>query len=295
MGGFSHEREVSLISGKGVAQALIRKGYNVIEYDLQNGRELVEFLMREKPDVVFNALHGNWGEDGEIQGMLDMLQIPYTHSGLKASLLGMDKEISKNIAQSCGIKIALSEKTTVKDFFEKGSIVSMPYVLKPVCDGSSVGVFVVKNDNDLKQVCYDNQNMEIMVEKYVEGKELTVACINGTAHVVTEIRPTVKFYDYNAKYEDKTTKHILPAELPDEVAVKCKKWAEKLHKKLGCNSVSRIDIRYNEKDGPVFLEINTHPGMTPVSLVPEQAIYAGISYDDLCEMLVESAKCRIVE
>ncbi|MBR6663507.1 MAG: D-alanine--D-alanine ligase [Alphaproteobacteria bacterium] len=292
MGGFSHERDVSLISGKGVAEALRQKGFEVVEHDLQSGWGFLDVLKKEKPDVVFNALHGNWGEDGEIQGFLDVLQIPYTHSGMKAAMQGMDKEATKNIAESCGIIVAQSEKMRVKDFWRNGTNISMPYVLKPVCDGSSVGVFIVMNDEDMKQVHYDDENMEIMVEKYVFGKELTIGCIDGKACAVTEIRPKVDFYDYEAKYTDGVTEHVLPAEIPNDVAEKCKMWAELLHKKLGCNMVSRIDVRYNEKDGPVFLEINTHPGMTALSLLPEQAKYVGISYADLCEMLVNSATCR---
>lgn len=291
-GGFSNEREVSLVSGKCVAEALRQKGYKVVEHDLTNAWKLVDILQTEKPDAVFNALHGNWGEDGEVQGLLDMLQVPYTHSGLRAALLGMDKDITKYMAQSCGMKVAVSEKLKIKDFWAKGTLISMPYVIKPVSDGSSCGVFIVFNEQDLKQVHYDDENEEILVEKYIPGKELTISCINGKAYVVTEIRPTVEFYNYKAKYTDGVTKHVLPAEIPDDVAEKCKRWAEKLHHKLGCSSVSRIDVRYNEEDGPVFLEINTHPGMTPLSLVPEQAAYAGISYADLCEMLVESAACR---
>ena len=295
MGGFSHEREVSLVSGKGVAEALREKDFDVVEYDLQNGWDFVETLKKEKPDVVFNALHGNWGEDGEVQGLLDVLQIPYTHSGMRASLLGMDKDVTKYLARSCGIKVALSEKIKVKDFWNNGTMITMPYVLKPVSDGSSVGVFIIMSEEDLSQVHYDDENMEILVEKYIPGKELTVACINGKAYAVTEIRPKVEFYDYEAKYTDGVTEHILPAEIPEDVADRCKRWAEKLHKKLGCRMVSRIDVRYNEEDGPVLLEINTHPGMTPLSLVPEQAKYVGISYADLCEMLVNSAGCRSLE
>ncbi len=292
MGGFSHEREVSLVTGKGAAEALRQKGYEVVEHDLTDGRKFMEVLAAEKPDVVFNALHGNWGEDGEIQGFLDVLQIPYTHSGMRSSLLGMDKDVTKYLARSCGIKVAISEKIKVKDFWNNGTMISMPYVLKPVSDGSSCGVFVIMTEDDLRKVHYDNENEEIMVEKYIPGKELTISCINGKAYVVTEIRPKVEFYDYTAKYTDGVTEHILPAEIPDEVAEKCKRWAERLHRKLGCKTVSRIDVRYNEEDGPVLLEINTHPGMTPLSLVPEQAKYVGISYADLCEMLVNQAACR---
>lgn len=292
MGGFSNEREVSLVSGRCAAEALRQKGYDVIEHDLTDARKLTEVLKGEKPDVVFNALHGNWGEDGEIQGFLDMLQIPYTHSGVRASLLGMDKDITKYLARSCGIKVALSEKMKVKDFWSNGTMISMPYVMKPVSDGSSCGVFIIMNDEDLKQVRYDDENEEILVEKYIPGKELTVACIGGRAYVVTEIRPSAEFYDYRAKYTDGVTRHILPAEIPADVAEKCKRWAEKMHRRLGCRTVSRIDIRYNEEDGPVLLEINTHPGLTPLSLVPEQAKYAGIGYADLCEMLINEAGCR---
>ncbi|MBE6448289.1 MAG: D-alanine--D-alanine ligase [Alphaproteobacteria bacterium] len=295
MGGFSHEREVSLVSGRGVVAALKEKNYEVVEHDLQDAWKFLDVLKKEKPDVVFNALHGNWGEDGAVQGFLDMLQIPYTHSGMRSSLLGMDKDVTKYLARSCGIKVALSEKIKVKDFWNNGTMVSMPYVLKPISDGSSVGVYIIMSNKDLEQVQYADENMEIMVEKYIPGKELTVACIGGKAYVVTEIRPKLEFYDYEAKYTDGVTEHILPAEIPEEVAEKCKRWAEKLHRKLGCRTVSRIDVRYNEEDGPVLLEINTHPGMTPLSLVPEQAKYVGISYADLCEMLVTSAGCRSLE
>ncbi len=294
MGGFSHEREISLITGKGVAEALRRKGYDVIEHDLTDGRRLAALVLEQKPDAVFVALHGNWGEDGEIQGFLDVMQIPYTHSGMRAALLGMDKELTKQIAAACGIAVAPAERLRVKDFWKFGTDIPMPYVLKPVSDGSSVGVFIIRSPEDLKQVHYDNENEEILVERFIAGKELTVSCIDGKAYVVTEMRPKQNFYDYKAKYTGGMTEHVLPAEIPSEAAETCKKWAELLHQKLGCRGVSRIDVRYNPVDGPILLEINTHPGMTPLSLVPEQAQYAGIGYDDLCEMLVEQACCRPV-
>ena len=246
----------------------------------------------EKPDIVFNGLYGNWGEDGEIQGMLDLLQIPYTHSGLRASLLGMDKQLTKTIVEQNGVKVAPGERTTARLYKEKGTKIPFPYVVKPVSDGSSVGVFIVTNPEDAAKVSYDNPERELLVEAYVEGRELTVMCLEGKAYVVTELRTEEGFYDYRAKYTGGITKHILPADLPQDVTETCLRYAEIVHKALGCNSVSRIDIRYNPVDGPVFLEVNTNPGMTSLSLVPEQAAFAGIGYADLCAKLVEQADCR---
>lgn len=295
-GGFSAEREVSLVTGESVAKALRHKGYDVIEHDLQNGFELVRVLEKEKPDVVFNALHGNFGEDGEIQGFLDILQVPYTHSGVEASLIGMDKFWAKEICRQNGIKVAEGEKKTYADYLQKGTTILMPYVVKPVSDGSSVGVFIVKNKEDADKVFYDNPSREILIEKFIDGKELTCMVLEGEAYVVTELRPQKEaFYNYESKYTDGMTLHVLPAEIPDEAAEMCKKYAKKLHQVLGCNGVSRCDFRYNEKDGVVFLEINTNPGLTSLSLVPEQAKYVGISYEDLCAKLVETAVCRPIK
>ena len=292
MGGFSAEREVSLSSGKDIANALETKGYDVLLYDLKDAWDFVKVLQKEKPDVVFNGLYGNWGEDGAIQGMLDLLQIPYTHSGMRASAVGMDKHLTKYIAKTCGIRVAQSQKMTVREFFENGTIVPMPYVVKPVSDGSSVGVFIVETPEDVLKVKYKNIDREILVEKYIPGHELTVMCLEDRAYVVTELKASNEFYDYNAKYTAGKTEHILPAQIPYEVSEICKAYAEKLHQALGCNTVSRVDLRWNEEDGVVLLEINTNPGMTALSLVPEQAKYAGISYVDLCAKLVEGAKCR---
>ncbi len=292
MGGFSAEREVSLSSGQDIAKALEKKGYEVILYDLQNAWDLVKVLQKEKPDVVFNGLYGNWGEDGAIQGMLDLLQIPYTHSGMKASAIGMDKHLTKYIAKTCGIRVAQSQKMTAREFFKHGTIVPLPYVVKPVSDGSSVGVFIVHTAEDILKVKYKDLDREIMVEKFIAGHELTVMCLEDKAYVVTELKAAEEFYDYKAKYTNGVTQHVLPAELPYEVAEICKAYAEKLHQALGCNTVSRVDLRWNKQDGVVLLEINTNPGMTSLSLVPEQAKYAGISYEELCAKLVENAKCR---
>lgn len=291
-GGFSSEREVSLSASKDIEKALVSKGYEVVVHDLKNSWNFVKVLQKEKPDVVFNGLYGNWGEDGAIQGMLDLLQIPYTHSGMHASLVGMDKHLTKYIAKSCGIRVAQSQKMTAKDFFKNGTIVPMPYVVKPVSDGSSVGVFIVEKPEDILKVKYKDNDTEVMIEKYIAGHELTVMCLDDKAYVVTELKAEEGFYDYKAKYTSGMTKHIIPAEIPYEVSEICKAYAEKLHQALGCNSVSRVDLRWNEEDGVVLLEINTNPGMTSLSLVPEQAKYAGISYADLCAKLVEGAKCR---
>lgn len=292
MGGFSSEREVSLVSGQGVVKALKEKGYDVVPHDLKDVPEFIHILQREKPDVIFNALHGNWGEDGEIQGFLDMLQIPYTHSGMRASAIGMDKSITKKVCLAHGIKVPLGEKMTYREFKQNGTMVAMPYVMKPVCDGSSVGVFILKSEKDLNDVHYDNEDELILIEKFIDGRELTSAVLDGKALAVTELRAKGEFYDYEAKYTNGITDHILPAPLPENVTATCMRYAEKLHQKLGCNTISRCDFRYNPEDGVVLLEINTAPGLTPLSLVPEQARYCGIDYATLCEKLVEGASCR---
>ncbi len=292
MGGFSAEREVSLVTGQGAAEALGKSGYDVKTFDLTDVWALVQELKDNRPDVVFNALHGNFGEDGEIQGLLDLLQIPYTHSGLKASAVGMDKDLTKMVCRSCGIKVANGEKTTWKNLREHGTKISMPYVIKPVSDGSSVGVYIIKDVQDLSAVDDSEKDREILIEEYIEGKELTVSVLNGKALTVTEMRPKSGFYDYKAKYTDGMTDHIIPAELPKAAFETALAYAEMLHQALGCHTVSRTDMRYNEKDGVVVLEINTNPGMMPLSLVPEQFKHMGGSYEELCRILVEEAKCR---
>lgn len=294
-GGFSAERDVSLVSGKGVAVALKNCGYEVIEHDLTDVYKFMEILKTETPDVVFNALHGNWGEDGAIQSFLDLLQIPYTHSGMEASLLGMNKQLTKQICIENKIKTAAYEAMTFKEYKEKGTSVLYPYVVKPRNDGSSVGVFIVRTDDDKKQVFYDDENREILVEKFIAGKEITVAVIDDKPIAVTELKPNTQFYDYTAKYTDGATTHVLPANIDKQAYKTAMEYALKIHKLLKCNTLSRSDFRYNEQDGVVFLEINTNPGMTPLSLVPEQAKYVGISYEDVCKKLVENAKCRKIK
>lgn len=291
-GGFSAEREVSLSSKNDIASALKNKGYTVIEHNLTDVWAFLDILKNKKPDVVYNGLYGNWGEDGEIQGLLDMLQIPYTHSGLKASALGMDKYLTKLLASAAGVKVAQGEKTTAAAYLQNGTKVPYPYVVKPVCDGSSVGVYIVHNAEEAKNVTYTDSNLPLLIEQYIAGRELTAMCLNGKANVITELKTDCSFYDYQAKYTSGKTHHILPAELPEDVAETCKRYTETVYKALGCRSVARCDFRYNEKDGVVLLEINTNPGMTALSLVPEQAKYLGISFEDLCDILVKNAACR---
>ena len=291
-GGFSAEREVSISAKDDISSALKSKGYEVIEHNLVSVWNLLETIKEIKPDVVYNGLYGNWGEDGEIQSLLDMLQIPYTHSSAKSSVLGMDKDLSKLIAAQNGVKIARGVKTTFAEYKKNGSPVKFPYVVKPVADGSSVGVFIVKNEQDAQKVNYPSSDAQILVEEYIAGRELTAMCLEGKAYCVTELKAKNEFYDYEAKYTSGMTEHVLPAQISDNVANTCKRYAEIMHKALGCNTLSRCDFRYNEQDGVVFLEINTNPGMTKLSLVPEQARYVGISYADLCDKLVKNATCR---
>ena len=292
MGGFSSEKEVSISSGKNVVSALKKKKYNVIEHNLKDTKKFLAELNAQKPDVVFNALHGNWGEDGTIPALLDLLQIPYTHSGMSASVIGMNKYLTKLIASKAGIKTALGKKMTAREFIKIASTIERPFVVKPVSDGSSVGVYIVKKPEDIFKIRYTDPETELLVEKYIDGRELTVMCYQGKAHLVTELKTVKGFYDYKHKYTADETRHILPADLPPKVTKTCLSYAEKIHKKIGCKTVSRSDFRYNPEDGVVFLEINTHPGMTALSLVPEQAKYIGISYEDLCQNLVEEATCR---
>ncbi len=292
MGGFSSESEVSINSGKSVAQALRKKGYEVIEHTLTDTTKLISELNKEKPNAVFNALHGNWGEDGAIPALLDLLQIPYTHSGMTASCIGMNKYLTKLVAEKANIKTAFGRKMTAKEFITIGATLARPFVVKPVSDGSSVGVFIVEKPEDIFKIRYDDPTTELIIEKYIPGQELTVMCYQGKAHVITEMRAKEGFYDYNNKYTAGKTLHILPADLPEDAAQTCLSYAEIIHNRLGCKTISRSDFRYNPEDGVVFLEINTHPGMTDLSLVPEQAKYIGVSYEDLCQTLVEEAACR---
>jgi D-alanine-D-alanine ligase len=294
-GGWSAEREVSLNSGAAVAKALRRSGYDAIEIDV--GRDIAARLAELKPDAAFNALHGQWGEDGCVQGLLEILNIPYTHSGVLASSLAMDKQRTKLVLRDIGVP---SPTGKIMSRFEAagGHAMEPPYVIKPNAQGSSVGVHIIrKGDNrppeELKSAKWALGD-EVLVEQFIAGRELTVAVKGGEPLCVTEILPATDFYDYEAKYADGGSRHVLPAPIPDAVTRRCLDLAARAHTALGCRGVSRSDFRYDpDRSGEqvFFLEINTQPGMTGTSLTPEQAAYRGMSFEALCAWLVEDASC----
>ncbi|MDO1559755.1 D-alanine--D-alanine ligase [Brevundimonas sp. 2R-24] len=298
LGGLSSEREVSLVSGRECAAALRRVGYRVTEVDA--GRDVAEVLSRLKPDVAFNALHGVWGEDGTIQGVLETLAIPYTHSGVLASALAMDKAKSKAVLKAAGVSVpggGLYDRHEVA----RRHVIEPPYVIKPNAEGSSVGVYLVREGANgfVAEVGAPDwaYGDEVMVEPYVAGKELCVTVIGEAAGpralTVTDITPAKGFYDYEAKYAPGGSKHELPAALPPAVFERCLREAEAAHTALGCRGVSRSDFRYDADTGVlVLLEVNTQPGMTPTSLVPEQASFVGTSFEELMRWMVEDASCR---
>ncbi len=296
MGGRSSERDVSLVSGKGCAGALVEEGYEVVEIDPSVG-DFPAALQAAKPDVVFNALHGRWGEDGCVQGLLELLRIPYTHSGVLASALAMHKQRAKDIYARAGVPVVKSLVVDRKAAVA-AHLMEPPYVVKPVNEGSSVGVFIVrKGDNRPPEALASAQwsdSVQWMVEEFVPRRELTVAVMGSQALAVTEITTSLEFYDYQAKYAAGGSRHILPAPIPESVAAEAMQLAERAHIALGCRGVSRTDFRYDDSNGKhrlVALETNTQPGMTPTSLVPEQAALKGISYRSLCRWIVEDASC----
>lgn len=295
-GGWSPEREVSLNSGAACAKALRQKGYDVVEIDAQ--RDLAARLLETGPDAVFNALHGQWGEDGCVQGMLEVMGLAYTHSGVLASALAMDKQRTKLVLRDAGVP---SPEGRIMSRFEAagGHAMEPPYVVKPNAQGSSVGVYIIqKGDNrppgELASKTWVLGD-DVLVEKFVPGRELTVAVMGERALCVTEITTSLAFYDYEAKYAPGGSEHVLPAPIPDDIARRCLDLALKAHRALGCRGVSRSDFRYDEGakgEQVFFLEINTQPGMTGTSLVPEQAAHVGIAFPDLCSWIVEDASCQ---
>ncbi len=294
MGGLSAEREVSLSSGKGCADALEGQVAKVSRVDA--GRDLAAVLTALKPDVVLNALHGAWGEDGTVQGVLETLAIPYTHSGVLASALAMDKDKSKTVLKAAGVRVpggGLFDRHEVAS----RHVIEPPYVIKPNAEGSSVGVFLVHEgaNSPPQEIVAPSWTFgeEVMIEPYIRGFELATAVMDGKALAVTEIIPRTGFYDYEAKYSDGGSEHVIPARIPDAVTERCLRMAEQAHAALGCRGVTRVDFRYDDiNDLLVLLEVNTQPGMTPVSLAPEQAAHTGVSFDALVRWMVEDAYGR---
>ncbi len=290
MGGPSAEREVSLSSGRECAAALRECGFDVVELDA--GPDLAARLADLAPDVAFNALHGRWGEDGCVQGILEWLRIPYTHSGVLASALAMDKSRSKEAFRAAGLPvvesvIALAERV------RREHVLPPPYVVKPNNEGSSVGVYLVHEAANGPPRLSAEMPELVMVESYAPGRELTTTVMGDRALMVTDI-VTEGWYDYDAKYKPGGSRHILPADIPTEIEAACLDYALRAHRALGCRGVSRTDFRWDEArglDGLILLEVNTQPGMTPTSLSPEQARHAGITFPDLCRWMVEDASC----
>jgi D-alanine-D-alanine ligase len=294
MGGLSSEREVSLVSGRECAAALERLGARVSRVDA--GRDVAQVLSGLKPDVCFNALHGAWGEDGCVQGVLETLGLPYTHSGVLASALAMDKAKAKAVLAAGGVTVPGGG---LFNRFEAAArhVIEPPYVVKPNAEGSSVGVFLVFEgaNSPPQEIVAPSWTFgeEVMIEPYIRGLELAVGVMDGRAMTVTEIVPATGFYDYEAKYGEGGSKHVLPARIPQDVAEKAKKMSELAHAALGCRGVTRSDLRYDDvNDVLVLLEVNTQPGMTPTSLVPEQAADGGVDFDRLVLWITEDAYAR---
>jgi D-alanine-D-alanine ligase len=296
-GGISTEREVSLSSGRQVISALGEAGYDVTPIEVGADLGAVIAALAPRPDVVFNALHGRFGEDGAIQGVLDWLGIPYTHSGVRASALAMDKVAAKAVFGAAGLPTARGRVIAVDTLCEADPLPA-PYVVKPTNEGSSVGVEIIRaHDNRRAAVAAAWRfGAQALVEEYVPGRELTVGVMGDRALMVTEIAPRAGFYDYEAKYAEGGSRHLLPAQVHADTAAQALRIALAAHNALGCRGATRADFRYDDTAGEpgrlVLLEVNTQPGLTPTSLLPEQAAHMGIDFSQLCSWMVEQAACR---
>lgn len=289
-GGPSAEREVSLSSGRECAAALRDAGYDVVEVDA--GRDLSTRLTEISPDTVFNALHGRWGEDGCVQGLLEWLGLPYTHSGVLSSALAMDKERTKAAYRAAGLPVVASV-LAARDAVRAAHVMPPPYVVKPNNEGSSVGVYLVQEAANAPPVLSDDMPETVMVEAFAPGRELTTTVMGDRPLTVTDIL-TDGWYDYDAKYTPGGSRHVVPADVPPEIFEACMAHALQAHRVLGCRGLSRTDFRWDDTKGPdglILLETNTQPGMTPTSLSPEQAQAVGISFPELCAWMVEDASC----
>ena len=295
MGGWSNERPVSLMSGEGVATALELRGHRVTRIDMD--RNVAQKLAETKADVVFNALHGSPGEDGSVQGMMDLMGLTYTHSGMVTSVIAIDKELTKQALVPHGVPMPGGRIVPVEEIYEKDPL-ERPYVLKPVNEGSSVGVAIVTVEGNYgNPISRDAKGpwqefSSLLAEPYIRGRELTTAVLGDKALLVTELKPKSGFYDFDSKYTEGMTEHICPAQIPDEITQACLDLALRCHRLLGCNGCSRTDFRWDDSQGIkglFVLETNTQPGMTPLSLVPEQARHLGIEYGELVEIIIADA------
>jgi D-alanine-D-alanine ligase len=295
MGGWSNERPVSLMSGEGVAKALEERGHQVTRIDMD--RDVAARLAATKPDVVFNALHGTPGEDGTVQGMMDLMGLTYTHSGMVASVIAIDKELTKQALVPHGVPMPGGRIVETSEIFERDPL-ERPYVLKPVNEGSSVGVAIVTSEGNYgnpisREATGPWQEFDrLLAEPYIRGRELTAAVLGDRALAVTELKPKSGFYDFDAKYTDGMTEHVCPAQIPEEIEKACLELALRCHRLLGCRGCSRTDFRWDDErglEGLFVLETNTQPGMTPLSLVPEQARHLGIEYGELVEIIIADA------
>ncbi|CAG4928634.1 unnamed protein product [Acidocella sp. C78] len=294
LGGISEEREVSLASGRQVAAALRQAGYDVFEIEVGADLGAVIAALTPAPDAVFNALHGRFGEDGTIQGVLDYMGIPYTHSGVRASSMAMDKGAAKAVFAAAGLPLA-RHRIVPLDELAAADPLPRPYVIKPVNEGSSVGVFILRDgDNRRADIAHAWRHGAVaMAEEYVPGRELTVSVLEDRALAVTEIRAE-GFYDYTAKYAAGASRHEIPAQVTPAVGARARDVAVAAHRALGCRGATRADFRYDDETNRlVLLEVNTQPGMTPTSLLPEQAAHCGIDFPALCAWMVENAACRV--
>ena len=294
-GGLSAERDVSTVSGAKVAEALKRRGHEVIMIDPAEPF-WPEAIKAAEPDLAFNCLHGEWGEDGLIQGVLEYMRLAYTHSGVLASALAMDKQRAKAVLRAAGIACP---DGVIANRFEaaKTHLMAPPYVAKPNAQGSSVGVLIVREGANRPPAQLASEDWpygeEVLIERFIPGRELTAAVLGGRALAVTEVTPKTAFYDYEAKYADGGSAHKIPADIPGEVERYCLDAALKAHQVIGCRGLTRSDFRYDPETGRVWLlEINTQPGMTPTSLAPEQAAHCGIAFEDLVDWMAEDASCR---
>jgi D-alanine-D-alanine ligase len=293
MGGWSAEREVSLSTGRGAAAALRERGYDVTEIDAPRDLAALIAALDPKPDAVFNALHGRGGEDGHVQAILNLLGIPYTHSGLLASALAVDKALAKEVFLAAGLPVAEGRIATREEIVA-GDVLPVPYVVKPVDEGSSIGVIIVRKGENRTIAAHEVKD-RMLVERFIPGRELTVAVMGDRALGVIEVLAQGTWYDYEAKYAPGGSTHIIPAQIHPEAYEEAIAIALAAHQALGCRGITRADLRYDDTDGEpgrlYLLEINTQPGMTPTSLVPDAGRHFGISYADLVTWMVENATC----